>query len=62
MISIGHVEIHFEVDGEGDEATFVRLFEKYHARAARLQAEATRREERTAAERRLHGGRRGGGR
>ena len=29
MVTISNLEVNFDVEGEGDEATFARLFEKY---------------------------------
>jgi hypothetical protein len=44
MVTINNLEVRFDVEGEGDEATFVRLFEKYIKQWARKQAEAEARE------------------
>jgi hypothetical protein len=29
MVTIGNLEVNFDVEGESDEITFARLFEKY---------------------------------
>jgi hypothetical protein len=29
MVSINNLEVRFDVEGEGDDAAFARLFEKY---------------------------------
>lgn len=46
MITIEHLEVRFEVEGEGDEAVFARLFQKNMRRwqeaAEHLQRHAKR--------------------
>ena len=38
-VTIQHLEIRFDVDGGEEEASFVRLFQKYQGAYARLQRE-----------------------
>jgi hypothetical protein len=38
-VTIQHLEIRFDVDGGEEEASFVRLFQKYQNTYARLQRE-----------------------
>jgi hypothetical protein len=38
-VTIQHLEIRFDVDGGEEEASFVRLFQKYQSTYARLQRE-----------------------
>jgi hypothetical protein len=40
MVTIHNLEVQFDVEGEGDDATFARLFEKYIRQWARKQEEA----------------------
>ena len=59
MITIHHLDVRFDVEGDGDEAVFARLFEKYIARWSRLHEEAESRRRLTERERALcqdHGG------
>jgi hypothetical protein len=44
MVTINYLEVRFDVEGEDDEARFLRLFEKYIRQWARKQAEAQARE------------------
>jgi hypothetical protein len=53
MVTINNLEVHFDVDGEGDEAVFARLFEKYIRKWSRMQAEAQARQRQTEADRSL---------
>jgi hypothetical protein len=53
MVTIHSLEVSLEVEGEGDEATFVRLFEKYMARWSRLDMEAKARQRRLDCDRAL---------
>ncbi len=53
MVTISNLEVNFDVDGEGDEATFARLFEKYVRQWHRKQEEAKEREHRGRNERSL---------
>ena len=46
MVTIQHLEVHLEVEGEGDEAVFVRLFEKNINRWSRLASEQKLRQRR----------------
>lgn len=43
MITIHNLEVRFDVEGEGEEAAFARLFEKYINRWSRLEKEAAAR-------------------
>lgn len=40
MITIHNLEVRLDVEGEGDEAAFVKLFDKYIKRWNRLMDEA----------------------
>ena len=42
MITIHNLEVRFEVEGDGDEAVFARLFNRYMDEWARLQQEQQR--------------------
>lgn len=53
MVTINNLEVRFDVEGEGDEAAFARLFEKYANKWGRKQQEAKERERRTERERSL---------
>lgn len=53
MVTISNLEVKFDVEGEGDEATFARLFEKYVGQWNRKQEEAKDRERRGRDERSL---------
>lgn len=59
MVTIHNLEVRFDVEGEGDEAVFARLFEKYIRRWSRAEEEARERARRAESERSL-GDRRGG--
>jgi hypothetical protein len=39
MVTIHNLEVSFAVEGEGDEAVFAKLFDKYIKRWSRLEAE-----------------------
>jgi hypothetical protein len=39
MITIQNLEVHLEVEGDGDEAAFIRMFDKQINRWSRLAAE-----------------------
>ena len=39
MITINNLDVQMDVEGEGDEAAFSRLFEKHIARWHRLESE-----------------------
>lgn len=53
MVTIQSLEVRFDVEGEGDEAVFARLFEHHMSRWHRVQAEVARRERRVQAESRI---------
>ena len=53
MVTIQNVEVRFDVEGEGDEAVFSRLFEKHMKMWRRLEDEAQQRKKMADAERRL---------
>ncbi len=40
MIKINHLEVHFDVEGEGDQAAFTKMFEKHIKLWSRMEAEA----------------------
>ena len=40
MVTIHNLEVRLEVEGEGDEATFSRYFDKYIRKWSRLMEEA----------------------
>ena len=42
-VTIHNLEVSFQVEGEGDEAVFARLFDKYVKRWRRLENEMTAR-------------------
>ena len=44
MVTIRSLEVSLEVEGEGDEATFARYFEKYMARDKEAKARQHRQE------------------
>jgi hypothetical protein len=53
VVTISNLEVKFDVEGEGDEATFAKLFEKYIRQWNRKQEEAQERERRGKDERSL---------
>lgn len=53
MVTINNLEVHFDVEGEGDEAVFAKLFEKYVRKWSRMQSEAQARKRQSDAERSL---------
>jgi len=53
MVTINNLEVHFDVEGEGDQAVFAKLFEKHIRAWSRLQAEAQARKRQSDAERAL---------
>lgn len=53
MVTIQNLEVRFEVEGDSDEAAFVRLFEKYIRQWNRKQQEARERERWASRERSL---------
>jgi hypothetical protein len=52
-VTIDNLEVSFEVEGEGDEAVFATLFEKYIKRWSRLETAMQERQCRFEAERAL---------
>jgi len=50
MVSINNLEVRFDVEGDGDDATFARLFEKYVRQWSGRQDEAKERDRLTARE------------
>jgi hypothetical protein len=40
MVTIHHLEVHLEIEGEGDEAVFSRLFDKHIGKWHKLAEEA----------------------
>lgn len=58
MVTINNLEVHFDVEGEGDEAVFAKLFEKYIRKWSRMQAEAQARQRQADSERSLGDNRR----
>jgi hypothetical protein len=44
MLTIHNLEVHLEVQGDGDEAVFSRYFDMYIRKWSRLMAEAKARE------------------
>lgn len=53
MVTIQHVEVRLDVEGEGDEVVFARLFEKHMKTWRRLEDEAQQRKRMAESERRL---------
>jgi hypothetical protein len=53
MVTINNLEVRFEVEGDGDQAVFAKLFETHIRQWGRLQAEAEARKRMTDAERAL---------
>ena len=53
MVTIHNLEVSFDVEGEGDEAVFARLFDKYIKRWSRLEAEMKMRQRRLESDRAL---------
>lgn len=52
-VTISHLEVRFDVEGDAEEMAFARLFKKYIEQWARAQEEQQRRLQRAAAERSL---------
>jgi hypothetical protein len=52
-VTIQNLEVSFQVEGEGDEAVFAKLFEKYVNRWSRLRSEAKARQARLDCDRSL---------
>jgi len=53
MVTITNLEVHFDVEGEGDQAVFAKLFEKHIRLWSRMQAEAEARQRQSEADRAL---------
>lgn len=53
MVTIHNLEVRFDIEGEGDEAAFAKLFEKYICRWGRLEAEMKTRQRLSDSERAL---------
>jgi hypothetical protein len=51
MVTINNLEVRFDVEGEGDDAVFAGLFEKYIRLWSHKQEEARERERMSARER-----------
>ena len=52
-VTIQNLEVSFQVEGEGDEVVFAKLFEKYVNRWSRLRSEAKARQARLDCDRSL---------
>lgn len=55
MVEIQHLEVTFDVEGEGDAAVFARLFAKHAEDWSRREEEKQRRQQAAEARRRLGG-------
>jgi len=53
MVTIQNLEVQFDVEGEGDEAVFAKLFEQHMRRYSRMEQLLRDRERRIEAECRL---------
>ncbi|HJZ79627.1 MAG TPA: hypothetical protein VKD91_04755 [Pyrinomonadaceae bacterium] len=53
MVTIQNMEVSFEVEGDGDEAAFAKLFNKYIKQWNRLEKDERERERLAEAERSL---------
>lgn len=53
MVTIHNLEVRFDVEGDGDEAVFARLFEKHIRRWSEAECEARERARRSESERSL---------
>ncbi len=53
MVTIQNIDVRFDVEGEGDEAVFARLFEKHMKMWRRMEDEAQQRKRMADADRRL---------
>ncbi len=53
MLTIHHLEVRLDVEGEGDEAVFARMFDKYIRMWSRLSEEAKARQRMAEAHRSL---------
>jgi hypothetical protein len=56
VIKIEQLDVRFDVEGEGDEAVFARLFERHIRRWGRAESEARARQRLVERERSLTGG------
>lgn len=61
MVTIENLEVRFDVEGEGDEAVFARLFARYIERWHESQKESGERRKRLDADRDLGQSRQPGG-
>jgi hypothetical protein len=55
-VTIHNLEVSFQVEGEGDEAVFAKLFEKYVKRWNRVESDAKARQHRIDCDRSLSSG------
>ena len=46
MVTINHLDVRFDIEGDDDDASFCRLFEKYIRQWSTKQEEAKEREQR----------------
>jgi len=53
MVTVHNLEVRFDVEGEGDDASFARLFERHIRQWSQKADEAKERERRGARERSL---------
>jgi len=53
MVTVHNLEVRFDVEGEGDDASFARLFERHIRQWSQKADEAKERERRGACERSL---------
>ncbi|HMF56771.1 MAG TPA: hypothetical protein VK619_10545 [Pyrinomonadaceae bacterium] len=53
MVTITNLEVHFDVEGEGDQAVFAKMFEKHIRMWSRMEAEAKARKRLSDSERAL---------
>jgi hypothetical protein len=53
VVTIQNLDVRFDVEGEGDEAVFLRLFEKHIRRWSQAEHDARERTKRVDAERAL---------
>ena len=53
MVTIHNLDVHLDVQGEGDEAVFVRLFQKYMRRWCEQENRQKQQAKRAAADRSL---------
>ncbi len=60
MVTIHHLEVQFDVEGEGDEAVFARLFQQHIRRWQQVEQTQRERERRMQAESSVDGAAPGG--